>query len=263
MRHYLTVLVALLSTLTTYAEEKPLLVYSRTWNAIGESRYQPDGTYSTILAKLGETFTVKSSSEPLTEAALQGVKLLIVANPSEKAVGSHPAPRHLESADRALLLKWIHAGGGLIIMGNQENHNLEIAKTNLLLAECGMTWENRYTDIKAYDIPAATPVVGGLRWGFYTGNAIVLNAQHPAQPLALVTNDPSQPNIHGPRSVPAVLMATATPGAGRVVSLTDAGFVSNSVLAGQGIRNIVIPGEQNLAIMLRLAHWAAQVPAKN
>ena len=38
---------------------KPVVLYSRTWNAEGETRYLPDGSYSGILAKLKESCEVR------------------------------------------------------------------------------------------------------------------------------------------------------------------------------------------------------------
>jgi hypothetical protein len=235
---------------------KPVLLYSRAWNAEGESRYQPDGSYSAILAKMKESFEVRIGEGPVTAASLSGVSVILIANPSDKAVEGHPAPRHLVTEDRTILMDYVKKGGGLIVMGNQENHNLETQETNRLLSEFGMKWEDRYTDIKGLALPAATPVIGGLKWAYYSGNTLVLESAHSAQPKALVPNDVSVPPMNSKRNEPGVLLGVATPGSGRVVVATDAGWISNSVLAGKGIGGFTVPGDDNVEIFRRLVKWA-------
>ena len=235
---------------------KPVLLYSRTWNAAGEARYQPDGTYSGILARMKKSFDVKIGSGPVTSASLAGVAVILIANPSDKAVEGHPAPRHVVAEDRAILTDFVKKGGGLILMGNQENHNLETVETNLLLADFGMKWEDRYTDIKGLVIPAATPIIGGLKWGYYSGNTLVLNPNHPSKPRALVPNDVAVTPLNSTRNEPGVLLGTATSGSGRVVVATDAGWIGNAVLEGKGIGGFAVPGDDNVEIFRRLASWA-------
>lgn len=254
-------MLALLSpAATAQTAAKPVLLYSRTWNAVGEARYQPDGTYSRILARLKDSFEVNVSADPVTPEKLSGVSVIVIANPSDKAVEGNPPPRHLVAGDRTVLTEFVNQGGGLILMGNQENHNLETFSTNLLLGKFGMQWEARYTDIKGLLVPPETPVIGGLKWGYYAGNSLVLDAAHPAKPQALVANDLKVPTLGGPRNEPGVLLATATPGKGGVVAVTEAGWIGNSVLEGKGIAGFVVPGDQNEAIFQRLARWAAGIP---
>src|SRR6478752_7362323 len=82
---------------------KPVLLYSRYFNAIGESRYLPDGTYRDLLERLRPTFKVRVSDQPLTVASLKDVALVLIANPSDKAVGDNPPPHHCTAADVAAL----------------------------------------------------------------------------------------------------------------------------------------------------------------
>ena len=237
---------------------KPVVLYSRTWNAEGETRYLPDGSYSGILAKLKESCEVRVSALPVTAEMLSGVSVVLIANPSDKVVGGKAAPRHLVASDRAVLTNFVNQGGGLILMGNQENHNLETKETNALLAEFGMKWEERYTDIKGLALPAAVPVIGGLKWGYYSGNTLVLAAGHPAKPQAWVPNDVTVVPMNSTRNEAGVLMAAATPGLGKVVVATDAGWISNAVLEGKGIGGFVVPGDNNVEIFLRLVQWAGR-----
>lgn len=253
----LLVLVFAFDAASAMAADKPVFLYSRHFNAIGEARYLPDGTYSDVLSRLGDQFQVRVNSDPMTDGTLAGVKVILISNPSEKAVGTNPPPHHVMDADVAVLKKFVARGGGVIVMGNQENHNLETEHVNRLLGEFGLKFINRYTDMKGLPIPKTTPTIGGLTWGYYTGNHVGIKKGHPARPRSLVDNDPSVKLFFGNRDEPGILLAVAEPGRGRVVVITDAGFISNSVLADQGIGGHAIPGQQNWEIFRRLSHWAA------
>src|SRR5205814_703804 len=106
---------------------------SRYFNAEGESRYLPDRDYKGLLERLSTDFTVRVHSEPLTTQTLAGVAVVLIANPSDKAVGENPPPHHFAPADIDTLEGFVRNGGGLIIMENQENHNLEVTDSNKLL----------------------------------------------------------------------------------------------------------------------------------
>ena len=71
---------------------KPVFLYSRYFNAEGENRYLPDGNYKDVLSRLRTDFEVRIDNKPLTPQNLTDVKLVLIANPSDKAVGQHPAP---------------------------------------------------------------------------------------------------------------------------------------------------------------------------
>src|SRR5256885_15170857 len=117
----LSALVFLLCTLALPAADraaKPVLLYSRAFNAAGESRYLPDGTYKAVLEKLREEFTVRVESNPPTARSLAGVNVVLIANPSDQAVSNNPAPHHFSKADSSALVNFVEKGGGLIVMGN-------------------------------------------------------------------------------------------------------------------------------------------------
>lgn len=238
------------------AAEKPVFLYSRQFNAVGETRYQPDGTYSEVLRRLKSDFVVRVNGDPMSDALLADVGVLLISNPGEKAVGTNPPPHHMTDSDIVVLARFVERGGGLVVMGNQENHNLEIERCNRLLDRFGLRFVNRYTDVKGFDVPTATPAIGGLRWGFYTGNRVEFDGGHPARPRAFVMND-ARPPLNGSRNEPGCLMAAAQPGRGRVVVVADAGWISNAVLAGQGIGGVTVEGEQNWDVFLRLSLWLA------
>ena len=236
---------------------KPVFLYSRYFNAEGETRYLPEGTYQQVLQRLKAQFEVRANAEPLTDASLNGVKVILIANPSDQAVRGHPAPHHFSAFDIAVLTRHVRSGGGLIILGNQENHNLEVEDTNKLLAGFGLAFTNLYTDVKKLTVPGNTPVIGGLTWAYYTGNLLELKASHPARPRGLITNDLTQRPLNGTRDQPGVLLAVAELGRGRVVVATDAGWITNDVLADKGIGGVVITNHDNWEIFLRLTCWAA------
>ena len=239
---------------------KPVLLYTRYYNAEGESRYLPDGTFKDVLGRLREHFTVRVHREPLTAASLADVTLLLIANPSDKAVSNNPSPPHVSPSDAKTLTGFVARGGGLILMGNQENHNLEVEDVNKLLTRFGLQLTNLYTDAKQLVLPKQTPVIGGLRWAYYTGNQILLASSHPARPRALVVNDLAQKPIQGPRDQPGVLLATAELGAGRVVVVTDSGWITDDALSGKGIGGVAITAQDNWEIFHRLTQWAAGGP---
>lgn len=239
-----------------FSAKNPVVLYSRAFNAVSESRYLPDGTYKDVLGQLAENFDVKVSAEPLDAKLLKGVSVVLIVNPSDKAVGTNPPPRHMQSADVKILSEFIHHGGGLIVMGNQENHNLEIEHFNTLLTSFGLQFTNVYTDAKKLVIPKTTPVIGGLRWAYYTGNQVLVTSDHWAKPRSLIDNDLKQKPDKGPRDAAGSLLAVAEPGQGRVAVITDAGWLSNDALSGKGIGDVAIKDHDNLEIMRRLLNWA-------
>ena len=155
------------------------------------------------------------------------------------------------------LTKFVQQGGALIVLGNQENHNLETEDTNKLLRQFGLVFTNLYTDAKLLPLPRATPIIGGLRWGYYTGNQVLIEAKHAAKPRALVMNDLSVKPAKGPRDEAGALMAVAEPGRGRVIVVTDAGWLADFSFDDTGVGGVSLKGQENWEIFHRLARWAA------
>lgn len=234
-----------------------MFLYSRYYNAQGETRYLPDGTYKDMLERLRADFEVRVSGEPLNAQTLKGVDVVLIANPSDKAVGNNPPPPHISPTDVEILSNYVRDGGGLILMGNQEDHNLEVTHVNKLLEVFGLQFRERYTDAKLLTLSPDTPVLGGLRWAYYTGNLIVMAAGHVARPRPLVLNDMAPP-LGGPRNQRGALMAAAELGIGRLVVVTDAGWISNDALSGKGIGTVAIKEHDNWEIFRRLALWSAR-----
>jgi hypothetical protein len=243
---------------TVSAEEhKPVFLYSRYFNAPGEARYLPDGNYKEVLGLLGKEFEVRVDDKPLNAANLKGVNVVLVANPSDKAVGNNPPPHHVDRQDIREITTFVKNGGGFIVMGNQENHNLETADMNRLLAQFGVQFTNLYTDAKKLTLPKETPIIGDLRWAYYTGNLLLLDPQNAAHPQPLVVNDLKQKPEKGERDQPGVLMASAAPGKGHVLVVTDAGWLADWAFHEQGVGGVAIKGQDNWEIFRRLSLWAA------
>lgn len=244
------------------AAKKPVLLYSRYFNAVGETRYLPDGSYKDVLEKLRADFEVRVHAEPLNRQSLAGVAVVLVANPNEVAVGTNPPPNRMVAGDVAELRRYVNEGGGFIVMGNQENHNVEVPRMNSLLGAFGLGFTNAYTDVKRLVVPKSAPMVGGLAWAYYSGNQVLLRTNSPAKPRAVILNDLSQKLLGGTRDLPGVLLAASEPGKGRVVAVTDSGWISNDALSGKGIGGVAIEKHDNFEIFRRLALWAAQAEAK-
>src|SRR5438034_4147603 len=83
----------------TAPNPKPSFLYSRYLNAAGEDRYKPDGTYKEVLKRLPAEFDVQVNGEKLDRTILQRVKVVLIANPSDKAVGKNPPPHHVNTND--------------------------------------------------------------------------------------------------------------------------------------------------------------------
>lgn len=239
------------------ADSKPVFLYSRYFNAPGEQRYLPDGNYQDVLRRLSKDFDVRSHNKPLDAETLAGVNVVLIANPSDQAAGKNPPPHHVNAQDIAALKKFVERGGGLIVMGNQENHNLETADMNKLLREFGLQFTNVYTDAKLLPIAKQTPIIGGLRWGYYTGNQVQLESKHAAKPRALVMNDLSIKPAGQGRDASGALMAVSEPGRGRVIVVTDSGWLADWAFDEKGVGGVALKGQDNWEIFHRLAKWAA------
>jgi hypothetical protein len=247
------------AALAAQPPSKPVLLYSRYYNAEGENRYLPDGTYKQVIQRLREDFDVRVHNQPLTREALADVRLLLIVNPSDKAVGNNPPPPHVSAADIKAIADFVKNGGGLIVSGNQENHNLEVDDMNKLLAQFGIQATNLYTDAKKLVLPKETPVIGGLRWAYYTGNLLLLDPASSAKPRALVMNDLNQKPPNGTRDQAGCLLATAEPDRGRVAVVTDSGWLADWAFSEEGVGGVAIKGQDNWEIFRRLTRWAAHL----
>jgi hypothetical protein len=252
-----TFALGLLAPAAGAADSKPVFLYSRHFNARGEARYLPDGNYKELLERLGQDFEVRANGEPLNAATLAGVNVVLIANPSDAAVGQNPAPHHVDARDLEELTRFVRKGGALIVLGNQEAHNLEVNDMNKLLRQFGLQFTNLYTDAKLLPLPKSAPIIGGLRWGYYTGNLVLTETNHPARPRALVMNDLNVKPPKGNRDQTGALMAISEPGHGRVIVVTDAGWLADWAFEDKGVGGVALKGQENWEIFHRLVRWAA------
>ena len=91
---------------------KPVLLYSRYFNAEGEDRYLPDGNYKAFLEKLRGDFEVVVHNKPLQAQTLKGIDVVLIANPSEKAAKDNPAPHGMDISKGVLW--YCDAGSGWV-----------------------------------------------------------------------------------------------------------------------------------------------------
>jgi len=244
---------------TVRAADKPVFLYSQYFNAPGENRYPADGSYSQVVAALKESYTVKVNDAPLNEKTLAGTSVVLISNPNDKAHGTNAAPHHIQGNDTIELYNWVQRGGGLILMGNQEHHNLETQDVNGFLRLIGLKWTNNSTDAKRFELPDELPILGGLTWAYYTGNQIEITPGHPSNARCLIENTEDQPTMTGRRNTAGCLLAIAEVGKGRVVLVTDAGWTANWAFDEKGVGGVAIKGQDNLEIFLRLTKWAGKL----
>jgi hypothetical protein len=239
------------------AADKPVFLYSQYFNAPGENRYSADGNYSQVLEALKKNYAVEVDDKPLNAANLSGTKVVLIANPNDQPHGTNAPPHHISGDDAIELYNWVQRGGGLILMGNQENHNLETRDVNQFLRLIGLKWADTYTDAKRIELPADLPILGGLTWAYYTGNQIEITPGHPSNARCLIESKAELPTLTGRRNTEGCLLAIAEVGSGRVVLVTDAGWIANWALNEEGVGGIAIKNQDNLEIFLRLTKWAA------
>jgi hypothetical protein len=256
LRKLAIVATLLLSGAALFAADKPIFLYSRHYNAKGENRYEADTAFKDVLTKLKADFDVRVHDKPLTRENLKDVRVVMIANPSDKAFSNNPAPPHFSAKDITTIAAWVREGGGLIISGNQEDHNLDIEDTNKLLSNFGLQFTNVYTDVKSIAVPKSAPIIGGLRWAFFSGNQVLVDSKSVARPKAVVTNDATS-LVKGTRNPPGILMAVSQPDKGRVVAFTDNGWLINEAFTGGIVAETRIPEQDNWEIFHRLAKWAA------
>lgn len=242
------------------AAPKPVLWYCLHYQAPGENRYPPDGAYGEAMKLLAPDFEVRVSAERPARGTLRDVAVVLLANPNDDAHGTNPPPRHLNRTDGRALERFVRGGGGLVVFGNQENHNLETAALNRhLLRRFGVELSNAaYQDGKLYTLPPDAPFGAGLRWAFYMGNHVALTGRTDDRVRSVVINDPATPALNGPRNGPGLLLAALSAGRGRVVVATDAGWLGTAALLDQGIGGgFVIRGHDNAELARQMFRWAA------
>ena len=87
-----------------------------------------------------------------------------------------------------------------------------------------------------------------------------MESGHAAHPRCLVANDTTQAPLNGSRNAAGCLLAAAEPGLGRVLLVSDSGWLTEDAFSGKGIGGVGIQEQDNWEIFRRLAHWSAHSP---
>ncbi len=215
-----------------------------------------DASYARAAAALVERdFVVEPHAEgPLTEEALAGAGVLVIAHPSdprwEKTTGTG-APR-LSAAELDAIEAFVAGGGGLIVLGETEQDKYG-NNLNELLERFGLKLENDTVQDYEHNVSAPSWVLADLERGA-RGRAGDLLARVNAACLYRATTISCSngatvlARTHATASVPgAPLIVAATHGQGRVVVLADSDLFGDDCIDELDHR----------ALWLNLCYWTA------
>jgi hypothetical protein len=216
-----------------------------------------DASYARAAAALaGRGFTVEPNvGLPLTEPTLDAVDLLIIAHPSDPAwerttgIGSpRLTPEELDAVDA-----FVHAGGGLIVLGETEQDKYG-NNLNDLLARFGLHLRNDTVQDYEHHRAAPTWILAGLQPGGRGSQGDLLTRVrsacfYRATTIASDNGAGVLARTHPTASVPnAPLLVTCGHGAGRVVVLADSDLFGDDCIDELDHR----------ALWLNLCFWATQ-----
>ena len=225
-----------------------------------------DASYARAAAALAERdFVVEAHAEgPLTEEALAGAGVLVIAHPSdpawERTTGTG-SPR-LTADELDAIEAFVARGGGLIVLGETEQDKYG-NNLNELLARFGLRLENDTVQDYEHHVNAPSWVLADLQRGA-RGRAGDLLARVNAACLYRATTITSSngakaataekiplmlARTHASASVPgAPLIVAATHGQGRVVVLADSDLFGDDCIDELDHR----------ALWLNIVYWAAR-----
>ena len=216
-----------------------------------------DSSYVRAADALAERdFVVETHAEgPLTEAALAGAGVLVIAHPSdpawERTTGTG-SPR-LSADELDAIEAFVERGGGLIVLGETEQDKYG-NNLNELLARFGLHLENDTVQDYEHHVNAPSWVLADLQRGA-RGRAGDLLARVNAACLYRATTITSSngavvlARTHASASVPgAPLIVAATHGQGRVVVLADSDLFGDDCIDELDHR----------ALWLNIVYWAAR-----
>lgn len=247
---------------------RPRWLYTLAYHAEGDPRYLPDGDYQELFRRLSVDFEVETTKARPTPAGLRDVSVLFIASPNDKAVGNGPPPGHVSADDARAILDFVRAGGGLVLLHNQDagDHNVEIDDLNQLMMPVGLRFTRVLVPFKGLTFGAQLPLVGGQRWAFYAGCGLERFAAPGVTTSLFVENDLTQrPLRPKDTDVRSGMLAANLLGEGRVVVATDSGWATGWAFdeTGVGVSATapLIKGQDNWEIFHRLARWAAKLDA--
>jgi Family of unknown function (DUF6421) len=216
-----------------------------------------DSSYARAAAALAERdFVVESHAEgPLTEEALAGAGVLVIAHPSdprwEKTTGTG-APR-LSAAELDAIEAFVAGGGGLIVLGETEQEKYG-NNLNELLERFGLHLENDTVQDYEHNVSAPSWVLAELERGA-RGRAGDLLARvnaacmYRATTISCSNGAMVLARTHATASVPeAPLIVASQHGEGRVVVLADSDLFGDDCIDELDHR----------ALWLNLVYWTAR-----
>ena len=215
-----------------------------------------DASYARAAAALAERdFVVEPHAEgPLTEEALAGAGVLVIAHPSdprwEKTTGTG-APR-LSAAELDAIEAFVAGGGGLIVLGETEQDKYG-NNLNELLERFGLHLENDTVQDYEHNVSAPSWVLADLERGARGRGGDLLARVNAACLYRATTISCSNgamvlARTHATASVPeAPLIVAATHGQGRVAVLADSDLFGDDCIDELDHR----------ALWLNLCYWAA------
>jgi hypothetical protein len=241
--------------------------HSEAWTIRPElaARMQPAHPADSSLATAAQALSTRdfevlyNSTGPLT-AQLGDTDLLVIPHPSDpkwEATTNGRSPR-LSDAELHAIERWVHSGGGLIVLAETE-HDKYGNNLNHLLSHFGLHVENHTVQDYAHHHEAPSWILADLSQSPHTSGpdllarvdaacfyrAGTLAASNSARPLARThptASTPSQP-----------LIATAEHGGGRVALLADSDLFGDDC----------IHDFDHLPLWLNLAYWAAEPAFRN
>jgi Tol biopolymer transport system component len=247
------------------------------------ARYRP---FATLLQRDG--YRVRPSTSQFSAQSLQGVDVLVIANPRAKSTADQapnyvlPTPSAFTDAEIAAVRTWVHNGGSLFLIAD---HFPWPGSTENLAAAFGIRTLNGYAmressqDPDFYfrrsgssEILADHRITNGRTAAervdkvvSFTGSAFQVDADRNAQPL--LTFGPNVVSIQTQRawtwnsSTPRIPVAGGPQGAvmrageGRVAMFGEAAMFTAQLKDGQKMGMNAPYAEQNYKFLLNVSHW--------
>jgi rhamnogalacturonyl hydrolase YesR/lysophospholipase L1-like esterase len=194
--------------------------------------------YSQLATIIGRTGAIVDTLDvPPTAEALTNASLYIIVDPDTPQETDHPTT--ISSKQAAVIERWVHSGGTLVLLGNDKG-NAEFTHLNGLAKRFGISFNedshNRVTgkqyDMGTFDSFPRHPLFAGVRRIFIKEYSS-LRVTKPAQTLF-------QASAHGP-----VVIAYSRVGRGQVLAVGDPWFY-NEYMDGhrlpEGYDNAVAAG---------------------
>jgi hypothetical protein len=193
------------------------------------------------------------TSGALTAEALAGADVLVIAHPSdakwERTVpGGSP---RFSVAELDAIVDFVHAGGGLIVLGEEEQEKYG-SNVNTLIARFGIAINNDAVQDYTHHRKAPSWILADLQHGPRDGVDLLARVDaavfYRAGTLALSNGARTLAQTSAQASTPhAPLLASTTHGAGRVVVAADSDLFGDDCLDTLGHRDL----------WTNLVYWAA------